>query len=391
MGKSVTIGNLADRGVIALGDGYRTKRSELGQFGYRILRVADLHDWSVRLEGEDYVRPEFGRNIGSKCAQMGDVLLTTKGTVGRVAVMPLLDEEVVYSPQLCFFRVQDLEALNPRYLAYWLKSTDFVRQLEDRSSSTDMAPYISLRDLRSIEISLPTTARQDGIAEVLGALDDKIAANDQVISSADALARALTSAALGSDCVPLENLAELTMGSSPPGDSYNVAGDGVPFYQGVRDFSIRFPVQRVWTTEPIRMARRGDTLLSVRAPVGRTNMADEDLCMGRGLAGLRSRTGHSMVLFHLLQTASDVWSPFDSQGTVFGSINKKELAKVKVPTIAEPDLPGLEAGLTVLEKGIAVATRESRVLARTRDELLPLLMSGKLTIADAERRASEVL
>ena len=165
----VTIAALSEAGALTFGDGYRTKRSEHGRPGYRILRVADVADGRVDLDGPDFVSDEYQRAIGSKLSQAGDVLLTTKGTVGRVAIFPADVEQVVYSPQLCFFRVTDTSTIHPRFLAYWFKSEAFVRQASHRANNTDMAAYINLGDIASLSLDLPGSSEQQAIAEVLGA------------------------------------------------------------------------------------------------------------------------------------------------------------------------------------------------------------------------------
>ena len=87
----------------------------------------------------------------------------------------------------------------------------------------------------------------------------------------------------------LGDICEITMGQSPPGESYNETGEGVPFFQGVRDFGFRFPSRRIYCTAPApaRFAAEGDVLLSVRAPVGSLNVAKERSAIGRGVAAIR--------------------------------------------------------------------------------------------------------
>lgn len=74
----------------------------------------------------------------------------------------------------------------------------------------------------------------------------------------------------------LSEIAEITMGQSPNGKSYNEEVIGAVFYQGCAEFGIRFPARRLFTTEPKRMAKKFDTSMGVRAPVGDTNIANED-------------------------------------------------------------------------------------------------------------------
>jgi type I restriction enzyme S subunit len=171
---------LAKRGVLTFGDGYRTKRTELGASGFPILRVAQIADGFIRpISALEFVREEFRRSIGTKLSRADDVVLTTKGTFGRRAYVRSADADYVYSPQVCWFRVIDRERLDPRYLHSWLGSTDFANQANGMKSQTDMADYLSLRDLALINVPLPTVARQRAIASVLGTLDDKVAANER--------------------------------------------------------------------------------------------------------------------------------------------------------------------------------------------------------------------
>jgi len=86
--------------------------------------------------------------------------------------------------------------------------------------------------------------------------------------------------------VKLPEIANITMGQSPPGSTYNPNGAGLPFFQGKADFGQRFPTIRVWCTELRKTANKGDVLISVRAPVGPTNIAEQKCIIGRGLAAI---------------------------------------------------------------------------------------------------------
>ena len=89
-----------------------------------------------------------------KVSQAGDVILTTKGTVGRVAAITAKDPSFVYSPQLCYFRVLAGSVVTSSYIYFWLRSSDFWRQAESRKSQTDMADYLSLTDIRKLTIPM---------------------------------------------------------------------------------------------------------------------------------------------------------------------------------------------------------------------------------------------
>ncbi len=175
----ITLGELAQSGLLQLGDGYRTKQSENGVPGLPILRVAEVLDGKISPRFEDYVREIFRPAMGAKISQPHDIVLTTKGTVGRVAIIPVGAPEFVYSPQLCFFRVTPSSPVSARYLYYWFRSEDFRSQARYRKNQTDMADYINLADIRSLIVKLPPKEIREATTAVLGALDDKIAANER--------------------------------------------------------------------------------------------------------------------------------------------------------------------------------------------------------------------
>jgi hypothetical protein len=116
-------------------------------------------------------------------------ILSHKGTVGRIAVAPTDAPDFVCSPQTTFWRSLEPGVLDQLFLRYVMKSIGFTRQLDVLKGQTDMAPYVSLSDQRSMTIDLPGIGIQQAIGEALGTLDDKIAANERICATADDLAR----------------------------------------------------------------------------------------------------------------------------------------------------------------------------------------------------------
>ena len=126
-------------------------------------------------------------------------------------------------------------------------------------------------------------------------------------------------------------ICHLVMGQSPPSEYYNQKGDGLPFYQGKADFGDRFPTVRSWCTQPRKLAERGDVLLSVRAPIGPTNIATERCCIGRGLAALRPLA--EMPTEYLFWTLRAVEQQLESlgTGTTFKAVSRKLLEPMRLP------------------------------------------------------------
>ena len=173
----------------------------------------------------------------------------------------------------------------------------------------------------------------------------------------------------------LEDLAEVIMGNSPPGSSYNEEGEGSILFQGATEFGFRFPVAKVYTTSPSRIAVPGDTLVSVRAPVGTLNVALEECCIGRGVAAIRSNSYPSVVNC-ALRVNDQIWDAFNSEGTVFGSINGPSLKSLPIVVPKEKD--ELESRISVLFETSRQLEIELRVLEALRRFLLPRLIARDL-------------
>ncbi len=129
----------------------------------------------------------------------------------------------------------------------------------------------------------------------------------------------------------------LEMGQSPDSDSYNSRGEGLSFYQGKTDFGSFVPTPRVWCSSPTKVAEIGDVLLSVRAPVGPTNYADERCCIGRGLAAVRPLGGmHTEFVLWWLRAYETQIAEMGT-GTTFIAVSKKNLEPfmISIPPLAE--------------------------------------------------------
>lgn len=185
---------------------------------------------------------------------------------------------------------------------------------------------------------------------------------------------------LGWDYARLIDIANITMGQSPEGSSYNENGDGIIFYQGSTDFGIRFPKVRMFTTAPSRYAKKGDILMSVRAPVGATNIASNDCCIGRGLSAINSKIGSITYIYEIISYFKSMFEQKNSAGTTFGSITKDEL--YGLPCI-KPDQKVIDAFekicSPIFEKQMQIG-EETEKLKSLKDFLLPLLMTGQVHI-----------
>lgn len=129
----------------------------------------------------------------------------------------------------------------------------------------------------------------------------------------------------------LGQLADIIAGQSPPGHTYRKSPQGLPFFQGKADFGPRHPVPRVWCVAPNKIASPGDILISVRAPVGPTNVADRECCIGRGLAAIRvgPQADPDFVLYFLRLFETTLAR--QGSGSTFGAINRDTLEAITLP------------------------------------------------------------
>ena len=240
------------------------------------------------------------------------------------------------------------------------------------------------------EVPLIDLQVQKKIASVLKALDERIKLNNEINNNLEQQAQAIYQQMFidnaSSDWAEgtLSNIADITMGQSPSGSSYNEDGNGTVFFQGRAEFGFRFPTVRLYTTEPKRMACANDTLMSVRAPVGDLNVAHTDCCIGRGLAAIHSKNNHQSFVLYTMFSLKKQLDVFNGEGTVFGSINRNSLNEMPILIPSSEKLDEFEALVAPMDAAIRNNYDEICRLEQLRDSLLPQLMSGELDVSDID-------
>jgi type I restriction enzyme S subunit len=375
----------------------------------------------------DSLRTYGGGSPAKLLVQPGDLYLFLKDVtqsadlLGAVARLPIdqtpgrLTQDTV--------RLEPIGADVPLGYLYWLIRTPQYRSYCRAHATGTTNLGLAREDFLAFPASQPTLIQRK-IVEILEGLDEKIEFNRRMSQTLETIARALFKswfvdfdpvrakaegrdpglpphfADLFPDSFEDSELGEipkgwkvgsvddefdLTMGQSPPGDTYNLAGEGLPFYQGRADFGFRFPTRRVYCTAPTRFAKAGDTLVSVRAPVGAINMASEDCAIGRGVAAARHKTRSGSYSFWFMQSIKEVFARFDAEGTVFGSIGKKDFRAI--PCVMPPRAVVLayEMNASLLEDRVEINERGNRNLVALRGALLPKLMAGELPVRKPEQ------
>jgi type I restriction enzyme S subunit len=296
--------------------------------------------------------------------------------------------------------VRDFKGNNQRYIAELLRSMN-LGQYDGAAA----VPGLNRNQLHKIPVRVPDAISQQAIASVAVAFDELIENNRRRVAVLEEMARAiyrewfvkfrypghegipLIESVLGLipegwSVAALEGVADITMGQSPSSEFYNSEGVGKPFHQGVADFGSHFPSTRKWCSIDGRSASEGDVLISVRAPVGRINVADTDITIGRGLSALRSKDTRQGLLLGQLREAFAEEDSMGNDGAIFKSL--AELAAL--PILVAPDDIAAPAN-TVLSDNldmIRVLSQSTDRLASLRDLILPKLVTGQIDISSLD-------
>lgn len=396
-----TLGDLARQGLLEFGDGYRTRRDQLSDNGYRIIRAGDVHAGGLSATGPDFVSKRYSLAIGTKAAREGDVVLTTKGTVGRVASVRSLTEGLVYSPQVCYFRTTNETVLGRAYLRYWLQSPEFRSQMSYLQAATDMAPYISLRDLSNAHITIPEAPLQQAIAGLLGALDEKIAANHRLATSALALASTLFEAQptptrqdryddvalIGGGGTPSTKNEAFWNGTIPWVTPTDVTALTLPYLVGtsrrITDAGLAACSSALYSGNSI--------LMTSRATIGAFAIAKVPVAVNQGFIVVRPKDErYFMWLFHEMQSrVADYLS--HANGATFLELSRGRFKELPVRWPSIDSAASFSARVTPLHDRAVQVSQENPRLETLRDTLLPHLMSGRLSIRQATATVEEVL
>ena len=269
----------------------------------------------------------------TKTAEPMDVIMSVRAPVGELNIVL---NKVCIGRGVCSIKIKNGQQ---KFLYYFMKH--YISHLINQGNGTVFGS-VNKNDISNLEVLLPQIETQEKIARVLSSLDDKIELNNKINQNLEQQAQAIFKSWFV-DFEPfggkmpddwkvgnLYEIANVTMGQSPDGKSYNENGYGEVFYQGRAEFGSRYPTRRLYTTEPKRMANAGDILMSVRAPVGDINVALEKCCIGRGLASISSRDNFNSFILYTLMNLKRSFDIYNAEGTVFGAINKDSLNSIEV-------------------------------------------------------------
>ncbi len=311
----VNLGEIAD-----YINGYPFKPIDWKKQGRKIIRIQNLTGTSD--EFNYYEKDDIPEKY---LVKKGDLLISWSATIGFYIWE---DDEALLNQHI--FRVEPKENILKEYL-YSLRSR-IVRDILNSVHGNTMR-HITKGRFDNIKIPLPPLEVQRDIVEQIEVKQAAIDAARAVIAALEKERRFFARELQGRDDVEwvrLGDVANVIAGQSPKGEYYNNEGEGTPFHQGKTEFGdIYLGTAKKWTNQVTRLAEEGDIVMSVRAPVGPVNLVQSQICIGRGLAAIKPLKINGKFLFFLLKSIED--SIQGGGGSVFDSISKDQICKLKIP------------------------------------------------------------
>lgn len=435
MGEWITekVMHLQREGSLLVEDGnhgeYRPRPDEFGTGEVSFIRAADMEDGRVLFRTAEKINSVARQRIRKGIGAGGDVLLSHKGTVGKLAFVPINAPPFVCSPQTTFWRALDQNKIDRRYLYYYLCSDEFTQQLASRKGETDMADYVSLTAQRELTVLLPPIYAQRAIARILGTLDDKIELNRRLNRTLEAMAKAMFRSwfmdfepvsakregrkPVGMDDATAalfpEHFHETEMGSIPAGWRSGSTADIARYVNG-KNFTkdATGNGRMVIRIAELNSGPSGSTIYNdIGANSENTAFPGDLLFSWSGsLDVYRWYRSESLVNqhifkvicdnypqwfvhFHLQEAMSFFQGVAADKATTMGHIKREHLSQ---PDVALPPVDLLAAASRIIQPMYDRMLRSERQilsLAAQRDTLLPQLLSGELRVVQDEKMIGE--
>ncbi len=401
MTSHLPIGRLGDYCEVDSGFAFKSERFSQNPEDINLVKGSNLGhrtiDWD---EGPKWSKDEYEKLKFYELITDDVVLAMDRPIVGgnlKFAWMSESDPQALLVQRVARLRAK--EGLDQIYLRYVIADSAFKLYIDTITTGANI-PHISGPDIRDYKFPLPSVTTQNKIAAILSAYDDLIENNLKRIKLLEEMAQITyeewfvrlkfpghettpldseTGLPVGWEKSTLGNCCFLVMGQSPKSEFYNFEKEGLPFHQGVKDYGFRFPENTCWSTDGLRIAKAKDILFSVRAPVGRLNIAIEDIILGRGLSAIRHKQGSQSFLFYQLK---QIFFQEDmiGGGAIYASVTKEDMLRIELIKPDEHTETKFNQFAAAIDQTIENLYRQNQLLKEARDILLPRLMTGMIDV-----------
>ena len=392
----------------------RGKTPKYGKSELLIIKTAHNYPDGIRFEEAPHASEEFLANLPKEFyLKPGDILINSTGTgsVGRVGFFEYYHKPCTVDGHITILRINQKLVVS-KYVFYYLSSSSGQSALLSKASGSTHQVELYVNEILDLALPLPSLDEQQRIAEILSTVDRAIEVVDAGVARLEGLKKALMRELLTGRIrvreengkpvfyretefqdteigkiprewriVKLNRIARIIMGQSPPSETYNKDGIGMPFLQGKMEFGRIYPSPVMYTSDPIKIAESNDVLISVRAPVGDVNIAPYRVCIGRGLAAIRfdPNQANYIFFFYYFQSIKERLETL-GKGSTFKAITKKDLEELTVVNPPLKEQKSIGEILSTVDRAIELYREERIRLDRLKRGLMDLLLTGKVRV-----------
>lgn len=378
----------------------------------RVLTVTNIQE-KLDLSSELYLKDVKDRDRKEKSVSKDwTIAVSSNGNRKRIgnAIFISDDTDYLFASFLTAFKPKQDADITPEYFFQWFSSHVVQERITSVSEGTTGLGNLDIRYLRNMDIEYPDNeVEQKAIATILSKVDEAIRATENSIKAADKLKKSLMQNLLTGKLKPdgiwrkedefykhdkfgncpvgwhwgrLSEIADIVAGQSPSGEFYNEDGIGTPMLNGPTEFTDLHPIPVQFTTKVTKLCQIGDILFTVRgSSTGRMNIADQEYCIGRGIAAIRAKEGSDIdFIYYTLVTISEkILAEAKGAGTTFPNVSRGELLK-KWVLIPDTDQSEISSKIKSVDAFLKEKQKKVFAIQRLKKSLMQNLLTGKVRV-----------
>jgi type I restriction enzyme S subunit len=405
--KWVRLGEVVER----IRNGFVYHFSLMSKEGIPITRIETISKGYIDESKVGYLDFSYYELVKAFKLQYGDILFSHINSfehVGKTAIYNGKPPFLIHGMNLLLLRAKD-NVCHPFFLIFLLKSEEIRKKIRSLSRQAVNQVSINISDLSKLSIPLPPLPEQRKIAQIFETVDNAIEKTEKIIEKYKRIKQGLMQDLLTKgidekgnirsekthkfkdsplgripeewEVVRLGEVGEIIMGQSPPSALVNQEGNGIPFLQGSAEFGAKYPLPKNWIVKPLKLAPKNSILISIRAPVGDLNIADNVYCIGRGLAAIKvnNSKASNFFIWFVLHLFSDRLVKI-SQGSTFEAIGHNELNNFLIPLPPLSEQKRIAEILSQIDQTIEKEEKYKQKLERLKKGLMEDLLTGKVRV-----------
>lgn len=380
----------------------------------RVLTVTNIQE-KLDLSSELYLKDVKGRDrIEKSVSKNWSIAVSSNGNRNRIGNAVFINDntDYLFASFLTAFKPKESADIIPEYFFRWFTSIKVQESISAVSEGTTGLGNLDIRFLRNMEIDYPNNLEtQKAIAYILDKVDEAINVTERSFKAADKLRRGLIQNLLTGRLKGdgtwraedefykhekfgkypsnwhwgrLSEIADVIAGQSPSGEYYNEDGIGTAILNGPTEFTDLHPIPVQYTTKVTKLCVVGDILFTVRgSSTGRMNIADQEYCIGRGLAAIRAKEGCDIdFIYYTLTTISEkILAEAKGAGTTFPNVSRGELLK-KWVLIPDTDQTEIATKIKSLDTFLLEKHKKVATIQRLKKSLVQNLLTGKVRLSE---------